>query len=45
VIRDIRAGIFGPPNGPPPAFFEEFAAICLDGQFGTNPQLDDAEVE
>ena len=45
VIRDIRAGIFGPPNGPPPAFFEEFAAICLDGQFGTNSGLDDAEVE
>jgi len=45
VIRDIRAGIFGPPNGPPPAFFEEFAAICLDGQFGTNSSLDDAEVE
>jgi RecB family exonuclease len=45
VIRDIRAGIFGPPNGPPPAFFEEFAAICLDGQFGTNAKLDDAEVE
>jgi RecB family exonuclease/inactivated superfamily I helicase len=45
VIRNIRAGIFGPPNGPPPAFFEEFAAICLDGQFGANSQLDDAEVE
>jgi len=35
VIRAIRAGVFWPPTDPPPAFFDEFAAICQDGQFGT----------
>ena len=34
VVRKIRAGEFWPPTLPPPAFSEEFAAICQDGQFG-----------
>lgn len=33
VVRAIRAGKFWPPADPPPAFSEEFAAICQDGQF------------
>jgi len=35
VVRAIRRGLFWPPTDPPPAFFDEFAAICQDGQFGT----------
>ena len=35
VIRGVRAEKFWPPAVPPPAFSEEFAAICQDGQFGT----------
>ena len=31
-IALIRAEEFGEPKQPPPPFFEEFAAICLDGQ-------------
>jgi RecB family exonuclease len=34
VVRKIRNGQFWPPTLPPPAFSEEFAAICQDGQFG-----------
>ena len=34
VVRAIRRGLFWPPTDPPPAFFDEFAAICQDGQFG-----------
>lgn len=34
VVRRIRSGEFWPPALPPPAFSEEFAAICQDGQFG-----------
>jgi RecB family exonuclease len=34
VVRGIRAETFWPPTDPPPAFSEEFAAICQDGQFG-----------
>lgn len=34
VVRKIRNGEFWPPTLPPPAFSEEFAAICQDGQFG-----------
>lgn len=32
VIRGIRAEAFWPPATPAPAWFEEFAAICQDGQ-------------
>lgn len=34
VVRRIRNAEFWPPTLPPPAFSEEFAAICQDGQFG-----------
>ncbi|QEG21517.1 PD-(D/E)XK nuclease family protein [Mariniblastus fucicola] len=33
VIRDIRAGVFGPPTDPPPIFSEKYAAICQDNVF------------
>ena len=33
VIRDIRAGVFGPPANPPPLFSEKYAAICQDNIF------------
>jgi len=32
VIREVRAGVFWPPASPPPAGFEDFAAICHDDQ-------------
>jgi len=34
VVRGIRRGHFYPPAMPPPAFAEEFARICGDGQLG-----------
>ncbi len=34
VIRGVRAEVFWPPATPPPAFAEDFAAICQDGQYG-----------
>jgi RecB family exonuclease len=43
VVRAIRAGCFWPPVDPPPAFFEEFSAICLDEQFGVVSVADNAE--
>ncbi len=33
VIRQIRAGVFGPPANPPPIFSEKYAAICQDNVF------------
>lgn len=33
VVRKVRAEEFWPPTTPPPAGFEEFAAICRDDQF------------
>ena len=33
VIRDIRAGVFGPPADPPPIYSEKYAAICQDNVF------------
>ena len=35
VIRKVRAEEFWPPASPPPAFAEQFAAICQDDRFGT----------
>jgi RecB family exonuclease len=32
VVRGIRAEAFWPPTMPPPPWFDEFAAICQDGQ-------------
>ncbi len=34
VIRDLRAGKFWPPNETPPAFEDEFSAICQDQALG-----------
>ncbi len=34
VVRGVRAGAFWPPTTPPPAFSEELAPICQDGQYG-----------
>jgi RecB family exonuclease len=34
VIRGVRAERFWPPADPPPAFSEDFSAICQDGRFG-----------
>jgi hypothetical protein len=34
VVRRVRDEQFWPPAEPPPAFFEEFAAVCMDDQFG-----------
>jgi hypothetical protein len=34
VIRKVRDQQFWPPTDPPPAYSEEFAAICMDGVFG-----------
>lgn len=45
VVRDIRGGVFWPPADPPPAFCEEFAAICQDGQFGGAADQDNDEEE
>ena len=42
VIRSVRAGVFWPPVGEPPAFSEEFAAICMDGVFD-RPELSDEQ--
>ena len=34
VVRSVRAQRFWPPASPPPAFSEQFAAICRDNQLG-----------
>jgi ATP-dependent helicase/nuclease subunit B len=44
IVRNIRNGVFGPPTVPAPVFFEDFAAICQDDQFGAAGQpTDDGE--
>lgn len=45
VVRDIRGGKFWPPADTPPAFCEEFSAICQDGRFGAARVEDDDELE
>jgi hypothetical protein len=44
VVRRVWAGDFWPRTVPPPAFFEDFAAICQDGRFGAAAAID-AEAE
>ena len=44
VVRRIWGNRFSPRAVPPPAFFEEFAAICQDGRFGAATAMD-GEVE
>jgi hypothetical protein len=41
VVRRVRAEEFWPPANPPPAFSEDFAAICQDGRFGAVSVDDD----
>ncbi len=36
VIRNLRAGVFWPPNPDPPAYEDEFTAICQDNALGRN---------
>ena len=45
VIMAIRAGAFEPLTLPPPAFSEDFAAICLDGVLSAPALGDDEEAE
>lgn len=44
VIRGVRAEQFWPPADPPPAFSEEFSAICQDGRLGA-AMVDEGEDE
>ncbi len=45
VVRNIRNEVFWPPAETPPAFSEDFAPICHDGQFGmTIAREQEAEV-
>ncbi len=41
VVEALWQERFWPPASPPPAFFDEFAAICLEAQFG--PEGEDEE--
>lgn len=41
VVRGIWSQTFLPMKKPPPAFSQEFAAICLDGQFGAMTEDDE----
>jgi hypothetical protein len=43
VVRSVRAERFWPPASPPPAFSEQFAAICRDSQLGAAPSADGSE--
>jgi hypothetical protein len=43
VVRDIRGGRFWPPADTPPAFSEEFSAICQDSRFDAAPDEEDDE--
>jgi hypothetical protein len=43
VIRRVRAEEFWPPANPPPAFSEDFAAICQDARFGAVIADDETE--
>jgi hypothetical protein len=47
VVRNVRAEKFWPPTEPPPDFSEDFAPICLDGQFRAllAAEADQGEVE
>jgi RecB family exonuclease len=43
VVRRVRAEVFWPPATEPPAFSEEFAAICQDDRFGAVVAAEEAE--
>ena len=43
VVRKVRDQVFWPPSSPPPAFSEEFAAICQDARFAAVIVAEDAE--
>jgi len=40
VVRGVRAEKFWPPANPPPAFSEDFAAICQDNRFAAEIAAD-----
>jgi RecB family exonuclease len=44
VVRRVRAEQFWPPAAPPPAFSEQFAAICQDGRFGAAAAAGEEEI-
>lgn len=44
-IAGIQAGVFWPRTDPAPKYFEEFAAICLDGLNAPTIADEDAEVD
>ena len=44
VIRHIRRQIFWPPNPAPQQFFEDYAAICQEGQFISRSGDDEEDV-
>jgi hypothetical protein len=43
VVRRIRDGIFWPPAAQPPAFSDDFAAICQDGRLGATVETEAEE--
>jgi hypothetical protein len=43
VIRSLRAGTFWPPNETPPAFEDEFSAICQDQALGRAIALEEGQ--
>jgi ATP-dependent helicase/DNAse subunit B len=45
VVRKIRDGLFWPPAAQPPAFNEDFAAICQDGRLGAVADSDAEEAD
>ncbi len=44
VIRNVRQERFWPPASPPPAFSESLAAICQDGQYGSEMIEEEGDV-
>ena len=43
VVRSVRVERFWPPTSPPPAFSQQFAAICRDNQLGAAPSSNGSE--
>jgi hypothetical protein len=43
VVRGVRGEVFWPATAPAPDFFDEFAAICLEGRFFGSGRLADEE--
>jgi inactivated superfamily I helicase len=45
VVRRIRDGVFWPPAAQPPAFSDDFAAICQDGRLGAVADVEAEEAD